>query len=85
MKNYIIGLLLVILLLFGSIMYRDSKSQVLLMFPVQKTIEQNDIQLPLHLTLFFSKKNCLDCMQLITVVKRHIFLRALAAYNLTSL
>lgn len=68
MKNYIIGLLAVIVLLFGSIVYRDSKNQVLMVFPVPQNTEHNEAQVPLHLVLFFSKKNCLDCMQMIRVL-----------------
>jgi len=62
MKNYIIGLLLIIIIALTSLLYREKKEKVNIYegFPVVETKTGKHIHM--HLYVFFSKKNCLDCL-----------------------
>ena len=74
MKNYIIGFLFVCILVLGSQIYKDEKlsqnKNIFSQFPIildKKTINNNDI-VKLNLFIFFSQKNCGDCLQIIEVL-----------------
>jgi hypothetical protein len=70
MKNYVIGVLLVLVILLGSTIYRNSKNQLLSVFPVERAERPNPQQPVLNLYLFFSKKNCASCMRIVPILNR---------------
>ncbi len=65
MKNYIIGTLLVVLLVLSSIQYKNLKTPIFFDFPIPKESLSSNIDAPLYLFVFFSKRNCIDCMEFI--------------------
>jgi hypothetical protein len=68
MKNYIIGILLVIILFFVSLSYKYYKTPNLKNFPIEISLSTkvaNSNEPNLFLFLFFSKDNCSDCLQTI--------------------
>jgi hypothetical protein len=69
MKNYIIGILLVIIFIIGSLFFKYFVSNNILFtrFPVNK-IESDTPSL--YLFIFFSKKNCHDCLEIIDVLNK---------------
>lgn len=60
MKNYIIGTLIVIILVLSSIIYKNEKARGY-RFPALNETESKEVEVPLYLYVFFSKKNCTDC------------------------
>lgn len=71
MKNYFIGFLAVLSLLLASVVYNESRDQQLAAFPVETSVTAGtaEYQQPsLILYLFFSKKNCMSCMQIIPIL-----------------
>ena len=71
MKNYIIGTLAVIILVLVSIIYRNEKSpSPRNIFPVSEETKNvnSEVEVPLFLYVFFSKRNCIDCMEFIEVL-----------------
>lgn len=69
MKNYIIGIMAVIILFLISVIYKNNKpGQAGMSFPVQEEIKDRvnkDVDVPLYLFVFFSRRNCHDCLQVI--------------------
>ena len=63
MKNYIIGLLMVIIMVFASLFYREKTRLRYNAFPIVET-KAND-SANLHLYVFFSKQNCAPCLEYI--------------------
>jgi thioredoxin-related protein len=71
MKNYIIGVLLVIILSLGSWSYKHYKTPCLTKFPIKISLSTKVANLNepnLYLFLFFSKDNCSDCLQTIHIL-----------------
>ncbi len=68
MKNYVIGVLVVIILVLTSLLYKNNETTVDKRFPVMETSHPEDVEVPLFLFVFFSKKNCIDCMEFIEVL-----------------
>jgi hypothetical protein len=68
MKNYIIGTLGVIILVLCSILYKSEMTRN--RFPVVLNAEARNDGVDVHLFLhvFFKKKNCPDCMEIIDVL-----------------
>lgn len=62
MKNYIIGLLSVIILLSGSFIYKQNNIMICQHFPVPESLMRKSPGVPFYLFLFFSKKNCTPCI-----------------------
>ena len=62
MKNYVIGLLIVIIIALSSVIYKEKIKRVYIYgdFPVVETKTGGNIHF--HLYVFFSKKNCYDCL-----------------------
>lgn len=68
MKNYIIGTLTVIILVLASIIYKNEISPSLRnRFPVSEETKsvETKVEVPLLLYVFFSKRNCIDCLEII--------------------
>jgi hypothetical protein len=68
MKNYVIGVLLVIIVALSSLLYKQHKTSIPKRFPALQEANQGDIEVPLILYIFFSKRNCLDCMEVIRIL-----------------
>lgn len=68
MKNYIIGLLIVINILLLTIVYKQNITMIPKQFPI---IETNQIKTDaLQLYIFFKKNNCRDCLEIVEVLNR---------------
>jgi hypothetical protein len=69
LKKYIIGTLVVSVLMMASIMYKNSRS-LGIPFPVHEEAKQraSNIDIPLFLYVFFSQRNCRDCLEVIKVL-----------------
>jgi hypothetical protein len=67
MKNYIIGLLAVMIVVLASIMYKNEASPRY-RFPVLENTQAANKDAPLYLYVFFSKSNCPDCLEIIDVL-----------------
>ncbi|NIR04015.1 MAG: hypothetical protein GTN82_01150 [Candidatus Aminicenantes bacterium] len=68
MKNYIIGTLAVVILVLASIIYKNELSpSPRNRFPVSEETKSVDaeIEVPLYLYVFFTKRNCIDCLEII--------------------
>jgi hypothetical protein len=63
MKNYIIGLLMVIILVFASLFYKEKTRLRYAAFPIVETKANDNVNL--HLYVFFSKQNCTPCLEYI--------------------
>jgi hypothetical protein len=69
MKNYIIGVLLVGIILLSSIIYKNGKELILQDFPIEKIVKKQRSDIPyFYIYLFFSKRNCPDCLKVIDVL-----------------
>lgn len=69
MKNYVIAVLIVIILALSSLIYKykTTESKILSVVYPLEFVESN--QSPkLYLYVFFSKKNCQDCLGIIEVI-----------------
>ena len=62
MRNYVIGLLVVIILFLGSVVYKQENTMVCHHFPVPERIKKTTIGAPFYLFLFFSKNDCIPCV-----------------------
>lgn len=62
MKNYIIGLLVVIILFLGSVIYRHHNTKACHHFPIPESLKQKNKDVPIYLFLFFSEDNCAPCL-----------------------
>lgn len=69
LKNYVIGTLLVAILILVSIMIKNDRS-LGIPFPVHEDakVRAADIEIPLFLYVFFSQRNCRDCMEVLDVL-----------------
>ena len=63
MKNYIIGVLVVIIVVLSSLLYKQDKTSIPKRFPALEEVKTGNAGVPLILYVFFSKRNCLDCME----------------------
>jgi hypothetical protein len=70
MKNYIIGVLVVIIVVLSSLFYKQNKTSVPKRFPALEEAKTGDAEVPLILYVFFSKRNCLDCMEVMEVLNK---------------
>ncbi len=70
MRNYVIGLLVVAILVMGSIIYKNETSPRNRFPALEEGIVGNagDVEVPLFLYVFFHKKNCHDCLEIIEVL-----------------
>ncbi len=69
MKNYVIGALIVVILVLSSLLYKYHTTEnktLSVVYPVE--FEEPDKSPKLHLYVFFSKKNCQDCLGIIEVL-----------------
>jgi hypothetical protein len=62
MRNYIIGLLAVIILFLGSVIYRQQNTMVNYHFPIPESLKKKSEDVPFYLFLFFSKNDCIPCV-----------------------
>lgn len=69
MKNYIIGLLAVIIMVLASILYKK-EALPRYRFPVLENTQAANKDAPLYLYVFFSKNNCPDCLEIIDVLNQ---------------
>jgi hypothetical protein len=62
MKNYALGLLIVFIIVLSSLLYKEKIKQVSIYgdFPVVETKSSETVHF--HLYVFFSKRNCFDCL-----------------------
>ncbi len=65
MKNYLIGVLVVIIVVLSSLLYKQNKASIPKYFPGLKNAAKSDAEVPLILYVFFSQRNCIDCMEVI--------------------
>ena len=63
MKNYIIGVLVVIILVLSSLLYRQNQTTIPKRFPPLKEAATAKTEVPLVLYIFFKKNNCRDCLE----------------------
>lgn len=68
MKNYVIGLLLVIIILLGSLLYKINQRDIYHGFQDVMNDNEGDIENPFYLFFFFSYKNCSPCLEIIYVL-----------------
>lgn len=68
MKNYVIGLLLVIIILLGSLLYKINQRDIYHGFQDVMNNNEGDIENPFYLFFFFSYKNCSPCLEIIYVL-----------------
>jgi thioredoxin-related protein len=66
-KNYVIGLLLVVILVLGTLLFKAKAIDQKLHFPLVKEAKQR-VEVPLYLYLFFNRNNCVDCLKIIDVL-----------------
>lgn len=69
MKNYIIGLLIVVILVLSSLVYKfhtTANKTLSVIYPVE--INKLNRNPKLNLFVFFSKKNCQDCLGIVDVL-----------------
>ena len=62
MRNYIIGLLAIIILFLGSVIYRHQNTMVNHHFPVPENLKKKSDNVPFYLFLFFSRNDCIPCV-----------------------
>lgn len=62
MRNYVIGLLGVVILFLVSIVYKQQNTMVCHHFPVPESLKKKSDEVPLYLFLFFSKNDCIPCL-----------------------
>lgn len=62
MKYYIIGILSVIILFLGSVVYKQQNTMVCHHFPVPESMKKESADVPFYLFLFFSKNDCFSCL-----------------------
>ena len=69
MKNYVIGTLAVVILVLASIIYKNETSPRN-RFPVleESKIRGGNVEVPLFLYVFFTKRNCQDCLEIMDVL-----------------
>jgi len=67
MKNYVIALLLTVILVLGSLVYKNSQVPVN-RFPIPDEVVKEGVEVPFYLFVFFSQRNCRDCMGIIEVL-----------------
>jgi len=65
MKNYIIGVLVVIIAALLSLVYKQDKTTVPKRFPALEVAKTGDVEAPLILYVFLSKRNCVDCLEVV--------------------
>lgn len=65
MENYIIGLLIVIIIVCISIIYKDKTQRPYSGFPIAKAGKDENGSVAMYLFVFFSKRNCRDCLEYI--------------------
>lgn len=63
MKYYIIGLLGVIILFLGSVVYKQQNTMVCHHFPVPESLKKETTDAPFYLFLFFSENDCAGCLK----------------------
>ena len=68
MKNMAIALLLTVVLVLSSFLYRQSHSNVFLHFPIEELTEKNDSDPIFFLLFFFSRHSCPPCLEIIQVL-----------------
>jgi hypothetical protein len=61
-RNYIIGLLAVAVLFFGSVIYKHQNTKACHHFPIPESLKKRSADVPIYLFLFFSKNNCVPCL-----------------------
>ena len=84
MKKYIIAVLMVIILVLASLLYKQSKTLAPKKFPVLEEISGNRVEVPLILYVFFTKKSCSDCLEVIRVLNDlppHFIVRGIVPAN----
>ena len=70
-RNYIIGLLAVVILFMGSIIYKQQNTIARHHFPIPEGLKKNSTEVPFYLFLFFSKNDCPRCVEkLVEVLKK---------------
>jgi hypothetical protein len=62
MKNYVIGVLVVVIVFLGSVVYKQLNKMVCYHFPVPEELKKESADVPLYLFLFFSKDDCRPCI-----------------------
>lgn len=61
-RNYVIGLLMVVILVLGSFVYKQRNTMVCYHFPIPGNLKTKSIDPPFYLFLFFSKHDCPSCL-----------------------
>lgn len=65
MKNYIIGTLIVVIFVLLSLIYKNGEIQFFQNFPLLKNDVPEKTDIPLYIYVFFSKRNCHDCLSIL--------------------
>ena len=69
MKSWLIAVLVVLVLVLSSFLYKLAKAPVLDYFPIEHKVEpESSGEPPLYLFLFFSRNNCSVCLEAIQVL-----------------
>jgi len=82
MRNYIIGLLGVVILLLGSVIYKQHNTMVCHHFPIPESLKKKSVVTPFYLFLFFSKNDCIPCIveivKVLNTLPSHFFVAGIA-------
>ncbi len=70
MNKYIIAVLLTGILVLGSFLFRANRRPVYTGFPVHEEAAKNNDAPILNLYLFFSKNDCISCIEIIQVLNK---------------
>ncbi len=67
MKKIVIALLLAVVLVLGSLLFKTAMGNIYNGFPMEKeNLSKHEV--PLYLYIFFSKNSCRDCLEVIGVL-----------------
>ncbi|UCH95257.1 MAG: hypothetical protein JSV88_00040 [Candidatus Aminicenantes bacterium] len=62
MRKYIVGMLGVVILFLGSVIYKQQHKMVFHHFPIPESLKQKTDDPPLYLFIFFKKNDCQPCV-----------------------
>lgn len=70
MIKYVIGVLVVLLLVAGTFIYKIDNRNPFYHFPGEREAVNAGIDAPVYLYLFMSKSNCKDCLGIVNILNR---------------
>jgi hypothetical protein len=70
MKNWVIVLLIVVIFVLLSFLYRKDQEKIYYNFPLNDVTDEEFVENRFYLFLFFSKQNCKPCLEVIEELNR---------------